>query len=58
MHPKNDLKTLFRPSKAKVTLPMEYSGHIMVFKTFDFISYAIITDGNRPVKLYDFVRLP
>ncbi|MCX7553253.1 LysM peptidoglycan-binding domain-containing protein [Marinicella sp. S1101] len=58
MHPKNDLKTLLKPSKAKVTLPMEYAGHIMVFKTFDNISYAIITDGNRPVKMYDYVKLP
>ncbi|MFC3195027.1 LysM peptidoglycan-binding domain-containing protein [Marinicella sediminis] len=58
MHPKNDLKTLFKPSKAHVTLPMEYSGHIMVFKTFDYISYAIITAGNRPVKMFDHVRLP
>ncbi len=58
MHPKNDLKTLFRPSKAKVTLPMEYSGHIMVFKTFENISYAIITEGNRQVKLYDYIKLP
>ncbi len=58
MHPKNDLKTLFKPSKAKVTLPMEFAGNIMVFKTFDNISYAIITDGNRTVKLYDYVKLP
>ncbi len=58
MHPKEDLKTLFRPSKAKVTLPMELNGHIMVFKTFDNISYAIIRGGNRPVKLYDYVKLP
>lgn len=58
MHPKNDLKTLFKPSKAKVTLPAEYAGHIMVFKSFDNISYAIITEGNRTVKMYDYVRLP
>lgn len=58
MHPKNDLKTLFKPSKAKVTLPMELAGHIMVFKTFENISYAIITDGNRPIKLYDYVKRP
>jgi len=58
MHPKNDLKTLFKPSKAKVTLPMELSGHIMVFKSFENISYAIITDGNRSIKLYDYVKLP
>ncbi|TDR23791.1 LysM peptidoglycan-binding domain-containing protein [Marinicella litoralis] len=58
MHPKNDLKTLFKPSKAKVTLPMELSGHVMVFKSFENISYAIITDGNRSIKLYDYVKLP
>ncbi len=58
MHPKSDLKTYFKPSKAKVTLPMELSGHIMIFKTFDHISYAIITDGNRPIKLYDYVKIP
>ncbi len=57
-HPKEDLKTYFKPSKANVTLPMELAGHIMVFKTFDQISYAIITDGNRPVKLYDYVKIP
>ncbi|MCB1582154.1 MAG: LysM peptidoglycan-binding domain-containing protein [Xanthomonadales bacterium] len=58
MHPKNDLKTLFKPSQAMVTLPMELAGHVMVFKTFDHISYAIITDGNRPVRLYDYVKTP
>ncbi len=58
MHPKNDLKTLFKPSKAKVTLPEEFLANIMVFKTFDNISYAIIVEGNRPVKLFDLVRAP
>jgi len=58
MHPKEDLKTLFRPSKAMVTLPEEFSANIMVFKTFEHISYAIIVEGNRTVKLYDHVRAP
>ncbi len=58
MHPEGDLKTLFKPSKARVTLPEEPVGHIMVFKTTPRISYAIITDGKRPVKLYDYVRTP
>jgi LysM repeat protein len=58
MHPKNDLKTYFKPSKAKVTLPEEFLANIMVFKTFDHISYALIVDGNRPVKLLDFARAP
>ena len=58
MHPKEDLKTFFRPSKAMVTLPEEYLANIMVFKTFDHISYALIVEGNRPVKLFDYVRAP
>ncbi len=58
MHPAGDLKTLFKPSKAKVTLPSEYVGHIMVFKSFENVSYAIITEGNRNVKLFDYVQLP
>ena len=58
MHPKNDLKTFLKPSKAKVALPEEYLANVMVFKTFDHISYALIVDGNRPVKLLDFVRAP
>ena len=58
MHPKNDIKTFLRPSKANVTLPEEFLSNIMVFKTFDHISYALIVEGNRSVKLLDYVRAP
>ena len=58
MHPKNDIKTFFKPSLGKVTLPEEHVANIMVFKTFNNISYAIIVDGNRPVQLLDFARAP
>lgn len=58
MHPKNDLTTFLRPSKAKVTLPEEFLANVMVFKSFGHISYAIIVEGNRPVKLFDLVRAP
>ncbi|MCF6288404.1 MAG: LysM peptidoglycan-binding domain-containing protein [Proteobacteria bacterium] len=58
MHPKEDLKTLFRPSKAMVTLPEEFLANIMVFQAFSHISYAIIVEGNRPVMLFDVVRAP
>ena len=58
MHPKNDLKTFLRPSKANVTLPEEFLANIMVFQTFEHISYALIVEGNRPVQLFDFARAP
>lgn len=58
MYPKGKLNTLFDSDKAKVTLPAEYAGHIMVFKSFEHVSYAIVTASKRAVKLYDHVRLP
>ncbi len=33
----------------KVTLPDEYAGHVMVFRTFDRVSYALVMDSLRPV---------
>ncbi len=42
----------------KVQLPEEYVGHVMVFRTFEHVSYALIMDGIRPVHLGDTVRMP
>ena len=32
-----------------VTLPDEYVGHVMVFRTFDRVSYGLVMDSLRPV---------
>ncbi|MDN5924492.1 MAG: peptidoglycan-binding protein, partial [Xanthomonadales bacterium] len=42
----------------KVQLPAEYIGHVMVFRTFEHVSYGLIMDGIRPVKLGDNLRKP
>ena len=42
----------------KVTLPDEYDAHIMVFRVFDEVSYAMVMDGARPVREYDVLRHP
>ena len=42
--------------KAQVQLPDEYVAHVMVFRTFDRVSYGLIMDGVRPVGLYDRAR--
>jgi hypothetical protein len=42
----------------KVTLPDQYSGHIMVFRVFDEVSYAMIMDGDRPVREFDILKHP
>lgn len=35
----------------KVRLPDEYSGHLMVFRTFDKVSYALVMSGVRPSRV-------
>jgi hypothetical protein len=54
----NDVRTVFSPSKAKVTLPEEFAGHVMIFRTFDQISYGLMMDGVKPVRLGDKLRMP
>jgi len=49
----NDVRTVFTPHKDNVHLPEEFVGHLMIFRTFDRISYGLIMDGIRPVHLYD-----
>ncbi len=42
----------------KVTLPDQYSAHILVFRVFGEISYAMIMDGDRPVREHDVLKHP
>ena len=41
-----------------VTLPDEVAGTVMVFRTFQHVSYALVMDAKREIKLYDAVRTP
>jgi len=42
----------------KVTLPDEFAGHVMVFRTFDRVSYGLIMDSLRPVHVGERLRMP
>lgn len=35
----------------KVRLPDEFAGHLMVFRTFDKVSYALVMDSIRPTRI-------
>ena len=48
----------YRGVGKRVTLPDEYIGHVMVFRTFDHVSYGLVMDGLRLVKKGDRLRLP
>lgn len=40
----------YKGGPGRATLPDEYAGHAMVFRTFDKVSYALVMEGTRPVK--------
>lgn len=42
----------------KVQLPDEFVGHVMIFRTFDKVSYGLVMDGIRPVQVDDELRSP
>lgn len=41
-----------------VTLPDERAGTVMVFRSFERVSFALVMDATRPMHLYDAVRNP
>lgn len=43
---------------AKVELPDEYAGHLMVFKTHEQVSYGLVMRAERPIKVLDELKLP
>ncbi|MCK9489014.1 MAG: LysM peptidoglycan-binding domain-containing protein [Xanthomonadales bacterium] len=43
---------------AHVTLPDDFAGHVMVFRVFDRMSYALVMDAMRPVQPRDRLRAP
>ncbi|QDE37949.1 LysM peptidoglycan-binding domain-containing protein [Luteibacter pinisoli] len=47
-----------RGTSRSAQLPDEYGGHLMVFKTFDHVSYALVMDALRPVRRGDKLVLP
>lgn len=42
----------------KVVLPDMFSAHILIFRVFDEVSYAMIMDGERPVRTHDVLKHP
>jgi hypothetical protein len=42
----------------KVRLPDERAGTLLVFRTFDRISYGLIVGASSEIHVFDFVRNP
>lgn len=54
--PKTSRAAFVDKELGKVKLPDQYSGHILVFRVFDEVSYAMIMDGDRPVREFDILK--
>ncbi len=57
-YPDASFRKTFHPGKSKVTLPPEFVGHVMVFRTFERVSYGLVMDAIRPVHIGDFLHDP
>lgn len=42
----------------KVRLPDEYSGHVLVFRTFDKVSYGLVMDSTKPTRIGYHLKHP
>jgi len=51
----HSVASVFAP---KVRLPDERNGTLMVFKTFDRVSYGLILGALNPIRIADVVRSP
>ena len=57
-YPAGSMKDIGTWDGDKVRLPDEYDAHIMVFRVFGEVSYAMVMDGARPVREHDILKHP
>jgi hypothetical protein len=48
----------FAQEADKVQMPDTFDGHVMVFRTFEKVSYALVMDGIRPTAVNDLLKHP
>ncbi len=47
----DDRSDLSVPKGSRVQLPDEFTGHVMVFRTFDKMSYGLVMEGIKPTRI-------
>ncbi len=59
-YPKEDHAFSFflRDKKTHVQLPSEFAANVMVFKAFETVSYALVMEGDRPVRAGAVLAMP
>ncbi|MCU7905574.1 MAG: LysM peptidoglycan-binding domain-containing protein [Candidatus Thiodiazotropha sp. (ex Epidulcina cf. delphinae)] len=54
----DEIRDIVEGRGEKVTLPLEKAGHLMVFRTFQKVSFALVMDATKPLHVLDWVRPP
>jgi LysM repeat protein len=57
-YPEGSARKFFHPGDARVTLPPEFVGHVLVFRTFPRVSYGLVMDAVKPIHIGDFLHDP
>lgn len=57
-YPDGSVHKFLHPRDAKAKLPPEFIGHVMIFRTFQRVSYGLIMDSIKPVHQGDFLHDP
>ncbi|RZA24619.1 MAG: LysM domain-containing protein [Lysobacteraceae bacterium] len=56
--PEDSRPTENRRGKGQVQLPDEYAAHVMVFRTFNKVSYGLIMEGTKPARVGYVLKHP
>jgi hypothetical protein len=54
----NKVRDIVKGRGETVTLPLEEAGLLMVFRTFEKVSFALVMDATKPLHVLDWVRSP
>ncbi len=57
-YPDGSARKFFHRHDATVTLPPEFVGHVMIFRTFPRVSYGLVMDAIKPIHIGDFLYDP
>ncbi|MGH8060510.1 MAG: LysM peptidoglycan-binding domain-containing protein, partial [Pseudoxanthomonas sp.] len=56
--PEDSRPTENRRGKGDIQLPDEYAGHVMVFRTFEKVSYGLVMEGTKPSRVGYVLKHP
>jgi hypothetical protein len=51
-------RNMIAQKRDRLAMPDEFVGHVMVFRTFDQISYGLVMDGIKPARVGDLLKHP